>query len=90
MEYIIENLQKRAAQIYKDEEELRPLSASAIATGTAASASASVSAGGGAGGTVITPDIVKNVMEELDVYSNILSTKSKEVRNITFINLLFY
>ena len=75
MEYIIENLQKRAAQIYKDEEELRPLSASAIATGTAASASASVSAGGGAGGTVITPDIVKNVMEELDVYSNILSTK---------------
>lgn len=70
LEYIIENLQKRAIQIYKEEDDRRPASATTATTsGAPLSSSSSLSA-------------LKNVLEEFEVYANILSIKTKEVRKI--------
>ena len=70
LEYIIENLQKRALQIYKEEEDRRPTSATATASTTSVTPlTSSLSA-------------LKNVLDEFEVYANILSIKTKEVRKI--------
>ena len=66
LEYIIENLQKRALQIYKEEEDRRPATATASTT-LGVPLVSSLSA-------------LKNVLEEFEVYANILSIKTKEVR----------
>ena len=80
LEYIIENLQKRAVQIYKDEGDLQPMSATAPATATTTATTGTTQA------TSAVPlsssssiSLLKNVMDEFDVYSNVLSIKTKEV-----------
>ena len=95
LEYIIENLQKRAMQVYKDAEEGDPV----VVPARAAAAASATTATATTATTATTPAIpssssssssslsmLKNVLEELDVYSNILSTKTKEViaNKITF------